>query len=457
MKKILMFLCCVIAMNVNVAFAVGDCPATFIQFSGTQKPNDNEFLYTTVKAQKSVVDGFVNSKSFNLSGGKVYECDNQQGCMNGSLIFLGDDSQHVFKGDVIKHKIMECSVGFEDRWITHEWTECPDSKINETYKIKFINTTDADCHAVGPYDYCCFTDDHKACLDAQKRGEPANWTQSGTCNCGDRHVWNPKTGHCEINNNKKPCGGIAHGKTKTENCPSSIPNGNQCSRTCNDGNWSEWKLVSCKTEYKIQGNICVKVTTQSPNPNQNTAPQPTPVQPVPNPSPIVVQPQPQQYECPEPVNGYLYWRAQYKDCEDVIAGLNELEEYCKSGDRTKPGYESRIAGLEKLRDQCKEEAARNQRITRSTAIINNAEQKLKEIETELKSNVSVWKTAEGNFNTARLASDSVAGVVLGTAGGLITSHLVKKGQVKNGFEDIQCTVGGQKVADWGDEFTVGIR
>ena len=71
--------------------------------------------------------------------------------------------------------------------------------------------------------------------------------------------------------------------------------------------------------------------------------------------------------------------------------------------------------------------------------------------------LSVWRTAEGNFNGARLASDSIAGVVLGTAGGLITSHLVKKGQIKNGFEDIQCTIGGQKVADWGDEFTVGIR
>ena len=70
---------------------------------------------------------------------------------------------------------------------------------------------------------------------------------------------------------------------------------------------------------------------------------------------------------------------------------------------------------------------------------------------------SVWKDKEGNFNKARLASDSIAGVVLGTAGGLITSHVVKKSQVKSGFEDVQCTVGGQKVADWGDEFSVGIQ
>lgn len=71
--------------------------------------------------------------------------------------------------------------------------------------------------------------------------------------------------------------------------------------------------------------------------------------------------------------------------------------------------------------------------------------------------VSVWKDAEGKFNTARLASDSIAGVVLGTAGGLITSHVVKKNQVENGFQDIKCTIGGQSVANWGDEFSIGIQ
>ncbi len=68
---------------------------------------------------------------------------------------------------------------------------------------------------------------------------------------------------------------------------------------------------------------------------------------------------------------------------------------------------------------------------------------------------SVWRDEEGNFNTARLASDSIAGVVLGTVGGIVTSNLVKKAQVKQGFEDIGCYIGGQSVAGYGDEFTVG--
>ena len=71
--------------------------------------------------------------------------------------------------------------------------------------------------------------------------------------------------------------------------------------------------------------------------------------------------------------------------------------------------------------------------------------------------VSVWKNSDGGFNTARLASDGIAGVTLGTIGGLITSNIIKKNQVKSGFEDIKCAIGGQVVADWGDELDVGIR
>lgn len=71
--------------------------------------------------------------------------------------------------------------------------------------------------------------------------------------------------------------------------------------------------------------------------------------------------------------------------------------------------------------------------------------------------VSVWKNAQGEFNTARLASDSIAGVVLGTVGGVVTSSVMKKHQVEDGFEDLKCTIGGQTVAGWGDEFNVGIQ
>ncbi len=72
-----------------------------------------------------------------------------------------------------------------------------------------------------------------------------------------------------------------------------------------------------------------------------------------------------------------------------------------------------------------------------------------------KSNANVWKNADGKFNTARLASDATAGVILGTVGGIVSAKIIKKKQVEKGFDALNCTVGGQKVADFGDEFTIG--
>ena len=73
------------------------------------------------------------------------------------------------------------------------------------------------------------------------------------------------------------------------------------------------------------------------------------------------------------------------------------------------------------------------------------------------SNKSVWKDAEGNFNTTRLVSDLTAGVVLGTVGGVVSGVVIKKKQLQKGFDVLHCTVGGQTVADWGDTFNVGLQ
>jgi hypothetical protein len=67
---------------------------------------------------------------------------------------------------------------------------------------------------------------------------------------------------------------------------------------------------------------------------------------------------------------------------------------------------------------------------------------------------SVWKTADGNFNGARLAADSIAGVALGTVGGLVVNNIIKKNQLASGFENISCQVDNTKVADFDDQFQI---
>ena len=89
--------------------------------------------------------------------------------------------------------------------------------------------------------------------------------------------------------------------------------------------------------------------------------------------------------------------------------------------------------------------------------VNKAAERLSLFFKQVDSDRSVWKNADGSFNATRLASDLTAGVVLGTVGGVVSGVLIKKSQVEKGFDALNCTVGGQRVADWGDEFRVGLK
>ncbi|MDR1207190.1 MAG: hypothetical protein LBK26_02140, partial [Rickettsiales bacterium] len=52
------------------------------------------------------------------------------------------------------------------------------------------------------------------------------------------------------------------------------------------------------------------------------------------------------------------------------------------------------------------------------------------------------KKKDKNNNTNRIIADATAGVVLGAVGGIVTFNIIKKNQIKNGFDDLDCVVGG---------------
>ena len=169
----------------------------------------------------------------------------------------------------------------------------------------------------------------------------------------------------------------------------------------------------------------------------------------------VVQPQPTQpeedYECDEhQIEVLQQLSVQYANNAEVIAQINQIFTYC-AGDPVRAVFNNMFNQVNVLIDQ--QTLAASQSASRSR--IESAAATLENIRSGLR--LTVWRNDEGKFNTSRLLSDSIAGVVLGTAGGLITSNVVKKNQVEDGFEDLQCTVGGQVVAGWGDEFRVGIQ
>ncbi len=152
------------------------------------------------------------------------------------------------------------------------------------------------------------------------------------------------------------------------------------------------------------------------------------------------------------------YKIKYRNSAEIVSAIDSLLEYCQRSDRNEAGYQIKYAELMALiasYDEAASVALITSKITEITHRIETASRGLKDIQSGL--DKSRWKNEDGNFNTSRLVSDSVAGVVLGTAGGLITSKVVKKNQISNGFEDINCTIGGQVVAGWGDEFNVGVK
>lgn len=151
------------------------------------------------------------------------------------------------------------------------------------------------------------------------------------------------------------------------------------------------------------------------------------------------------------INGQCITDPQVTACLNIDgAEWNAILNECRCKDSSNMEFNSTRTACVLTADA---QLSANQGTSRTNIL--NAISKLDKLSSGFKT--SVWKDEEGKFNTSRLLSDSVAGVVLGTAGGLITSSVVKKNQVENGFEDIQCTVGGQVVAGWGDQFQVGIQ
>lgn len=129
------------------------------------------------------------------------------------------------------------------------------------------------------------------------------------------------------------------------------------------------------------------------------------------------------------------------ECTDVM-------NYCKNGTQSKDVlFEDKLNKLHKCASKLNIDVDFDSWYRVDTAYNNLS---------ALLAGLSVWKNADGGFNTSRLLSDSIAAVVLGTTSGVITSKLVKKSQIKKGFESLQCTIGGQHIADWGDSFMVGM-
>ena len=156
-----------------------------------------------------------------------------------------------------------------------------------------------------------------------------------------------------------------------------------------------------------------------------------------------------KWDCPSvKMTQIAEWKIEFAGNSQIMSMITNIEAYCVSSVRVETQFNIDFAKLENAVNVERKTSAGFVRVKKSVDALDGLMGGFER---------NVWRDEDGEFNRARLASDMTAGVVLGTAGGLITSHVMKKKQVENGFEDIQCTIGGQTVAGWGDEFQVGIQ
>lgn len=429
------------------------CGETHISFDG-QQPDDNEFLYETETAFNSVKN---RPDGGTVAGGRVFECDNKH-CPGATEMPM--PAGHVFMGKVVNEEaIYICNSQslwkqFDDRW-ERLFDGC-------VYKGQHINLNDWYADSDGKKIIVNYAE----CSQWQDMN-PADEKKSFHARC--EMVGGTKTLQCYPigDDGKKPEKPDDDDKKPGDDDKRDDSNGgddkvNKKQQNCIKS-WGTWKNGQCVCEefknLKHENGICVCKDKNYIRDGASKTCKPA-------------DGEKEKSECEAASDSGAYWDNGECKCRDIrkdfVGGKCTEKADIQKCNRIEGAEWSDSLGKCVCKDSAnmefnenktacvvKEEVAKKRDAEALIVRVKETHQKLQKRQAEMK--VSVWKDAEGNFNTARLVSDSVAGVVLGTAGGLITSSVVKKNQVENGFEDLKCTVGGQIVADWGDQFRVGIQ
>lgn len=483
MKKIALFslLCCLSCFCVvNVSYAT--CGASTIGFDGNQDPDDDEFLYKTKTQFDLTKAGYENSNHQNSGSGIGIECDttNSAGCDSGKVIELLPG--HVFKGNVVNAKRKyQCSSSFfgDDMWVVVGGiceTQWGNLNVGQAWKNKTtidcsgLDKTENNVDAVEIWEVICREGGLVVCKPTK---------------CKEGYKLDSKNGKCirDCKDCEKNCEEKYKGNQAAIDCCNAGQNWSIDSQkcVCKDGN-KKWnptkkrcekestpvdpvKKKKCKdTRKTVEGLACCDVSEKEATYDQKNdkcscidKDEEFKIidgkgQCVAKEGPVV------EGECEYYFTGQIQCANGNQYFEQAKIKLPKSEVGKECGTNILKEDVTRVMDL--MKKLCKEKESDLVVLPPAGPDpykVQQAQKTLAAFTASAKEEASVWKTAEGKFNTTRLASDITAGVVLGTVGGVVTGNIIKKNQVKKGFEALHCTVGGQKVADWGDEFSVGLR
>ena len=442
MRKILMgfALLCVCTDN---GFA-GCNSAITLMYKGNQKPEHNEFLYENESQWLASKQGWENTRHQTSGDGKGFECDEVKSasCTPGEVITM--NAGHYFMGQKINQaRKYQCwgwwsNGGTDDKWVvvddgmcnTRQFGDIPVGgaygsvltkeqcsgykKTDETHGVEFQlrceEGRNLKCYATKCDNANMSPDSNGICVEQTPikptpqpkkscREQRKGWSPEAIacCDTGDEGYLSDDRSHCICKNGKE----------------FQIVNGT--GRCVNKGGTEpiEPQPKTCKDKVNMDANCnCTPLFTHVGS------------------------------------NGMC-------ECDDENARLINKQCSCSHiiGARMENGH-CKCGEHQEIRDgKCQD--SKEWSIEQVKIEISGIIGKLNGTAGTLKRDV--WKDADGEFNTARLASDSIAGVVLGTAGGIITAKVVKKNQLEKGFEDIKCSIGGQSVASYGDTMNVGLQ
>ena len=463
-----------------------------ITFKGNQKPEHNEFLYENKYQYDASVEGYKNTRTQNSGAGVAYECDryHSSGCTKGEYITM--PKGHWFKGAQVDHaQRYKCDHYIaDDLWVaTNDDCNCCNSlqfgdipvggaysrnlskaecsayeKTDETHGTSFRLECREDrkllCRAVACDNPNMSPNSNGVCVEKKKPADTCSATIKGQtvvlnrgaessidltaaeCSAavkvahggasfdpnGRYHFYcgpmckkvgcqsgyeNDENGMCVKKGNKKTC--------REQRAGMSIE-AIACCDTGTDATWDKPIKGKCNckdsnTHFEIVGGRGQCVANVTP-----------PIIP-----PVIIPPTPVIEPCSDPDN-------MDSNCKCVVPETVERNGKCVCLDSDKVIKNGKCEYSDEYLGKLEIEL--DNKYSGLTAMIGGFKK-------------NVWRDENGEFNTARLASDSIAGVVLGTVGGIVTANLVKKAQLKQGFEDIGCYIGGQSVAGYGDEFYVG--
>ena len=393
-----------------------------------------------------------------------------------------------------KNHIFLCQLGWNDRWVPEQLRTCPEkylvlrNDMNAVEKIINPNTgktvfNDNDAQVISGatpcIGYACmdgYTELNGRCVDNALIAAQANCEDTGgvynngICSCNGANMrasGDGKSCECindnyEYDENAEQCKETeASVQARKDADAAKAAQETQAACTQSGGAWSNNACACDKNKnLKTENNICVCISDDFERDALNNCVKTNLAQ--------------LRERCAAAGNDVAYWENNFCHCRNVDmiwqndrCVINPDKAICDNMVDAKwlgggcvcndDDYEYRNGKCVKTDKTVEREAK-----AKLTADQNASRGKITTLSTTLKEmqegfKVTVWRNEDGTFNTTRLASDSIAAVVLGTTGGLVTSHVVKKNQVNKGFDDIQCTVGGQSVAGWGDEFRVGIQ